>query len=366
MATLAEAERPPAAASRAPARLRPGGIVALAMLLAGLLLVSITLNLALGAVPIAPAALLGALVPGLAEASGAAEEAILVIREIRLPRLLAALAVGAALAVSGAALQALFRNPLADPGLLGVSTGAALGAALWFVAGTGLAAAAHPDAIPFLLPLASFLGALGAVSVILALGSRAGPNATVLMLLLGIGVNALGGALIGLATHVATDAELRGLALWLLGTLAQTERPVLLLALPLIVGCLLGLLSTARELDLLALGEDGARHLGVDVARLRRRLALLTALAVGAAVALAGLVGFLGLVVPHLVRLLVGPGNRQLLPLAALAGALTLSLADLAARLVALPAEVPVGIVMAFAGAPVFLWVLLSSWRRAA
>lgn len=355
MATLA----PGAALAGAPGNARAR---AAAMLLGVLLLVSALLNLALGAVPVPPLEVVRSLVMP----SGADPASALVVREIRLPRLLAALAVGAALAVSGAALQALFRNPLADPGLLGVSTGAALGAALWFVAGAGLAATAPPGLLPFLLPLAGFAGALGAIAIVLGLGARAGPSATILMLLLGIGVNALGGALIGLATYVSTEPQLRALSVWLLGTLAQVEWPVLAAALLVIAASLAGLLGTARRLDLLALGEDGARHLGVDVVRLRVSLALLSALAVGAAVALAGLVGFLGLVVPHLVRLAVGPSHRSLLPLAALAGAACLSLADLAARLVALPAEAPVGTVMALLGAPLFLWMLLGAWKRLA
>ncbi|MFN3591236.1 MAG: FecCD family ABC transporter permease [Thermaurantiacus sp.] len=329
-------------------------------ILSALLCLSILLNLMLGAVPVPLEEVFRSLVPG----AGADPAAALVIREIRLPRLLAALGIGAALAVSGAALQALFRNPLADPGLLGVSTGAALGAALWFVAGAGIAAAAAPALTPFLLPLASFLGALAAIFMVLALGSRAGPNATILMLLLGIGVNALGGALIGVATYLSTDNQLRALSVWLLGTLAQVEWPVLGVALGVISLTLVALLATARRLDLLALGEDSARHLGVDVPRLRILLAVLTALAVGAAVSLSGIIGFLGLVVPHMLRITLGPAHVSLLPLAALAGAVFLSMADLVARLIALPAEVPVGIVMAFIGAPLFIWVLLSAWRR--
>jgi iron complex transport system permease protein len=321
---------------------------------------SILLNLMLGAVPVPAADVLAALVPGAEAEPGAA----MVVRDIRLPRLLAALAVGAALALSGAALQALFRNPLADPGLLGVSTGAALGAALWLVAGAGLAAAAGPALGVFGLPLASFAGALAAIALVIGLGSRAGPSATILMLLVGIGVNALGAAVIGLVTYISTDAQMRALSVWLLGTLAQVEWVVLGPALLVVTVAALGLLRTARALDLLAIGEDGARHLGIDVPRLRLQLALLTAMAVGAAVSVAGIVGFVGLVVPHMLRLLVGPGHRALLPLVALGGALAVSLADLGARLVALPAEVPVGVVMAFVGAPAFLWVLMSAWRR--
>lgn len=352
MATLA-GSWPSGQVVRAPRTRLVGGVLGLG------LAVSILLNLMLGAVPVPAADVLAALRPG-AEVDPAAA---LVVHEIRLPRLLAALAVGAALAVSGAALQALFRNPLADPGLLGVSTGAALGAALWLVAGAGLAAAG-PLLAPFGLPLASFAGALAAIALVIGLGSRAGPSATILMLLVGIGVNALGGAVIGLVTYISTDAELRALSVWLMGTLAQVEWAVLAPALLVVTLAALALLRTAPALDLLAIGEDGARHLGIDVPRLRLQLALLTALAVGAAVSVAGIIGFVGLVVPHMLRLLVGPGHRTLLPLAALGGALAVSLADLGARQVALPAEVPVGVVMAFVGAPAFLWVLLGAWRR--
>lgn len=352
MATLA----PPVAHSRGRA---PGRATVAAVLLLALLLLSILLNLSMGAIPVPLGDVIGALVHGLPADPGAAG----IITGLRLPRLLSAIAVGAALAAAGTALQALFRNPLADPGLLGVSTGAALGAALWFTGGAALAALL-PAVAPFLLPAASFAGALGAIALVLLLGSRAGPQATILMLLVGIGVNALGGAVIGLVTYLATDAELRSLSVWLLGSLAQSQWTILLPALLVLAAAVAGLARHAAALDLLALGEDGARHLGVDVPALRRSLALLSAMAVGAAVSLSGIIGFVGLVVPHMLRLLVGPGHRSLLPLSALGGAVAVSLADLVARLVALPAEVPVGVVMAFAGAPAFLWVLLSQWRK--
>ena len=326
-----------------------------------LLLASILSNLRFGAVPLNNADMLAAL--GLADGD---DGAVMVMREIRLPRLLAAIAVGASLALAGCALQALFRNPLAEPGLLGVSTGAALGASVWFLFGAAiLAPFASPASLaPFMLPLLSFLGALLAVGLVLGLGRRSGPAATILMLLMGIGVNAMGGALIGLATYMSTDTQLRALSVWLLGSFAQTEWAVLLPSLALMAAASIGLLRTHRALDLMALGEAPARHLGIDTDLLRRNLGLLTAIAVGASVALAGIIGFVGLLVPHMVRLAVGPGHRTLLPLSALAGAVALSVADLVARLVALPAEVPVGVVMALVGAPAFIWMLLANWRR--
>jgi iron complex transport system permease protein len=337
--------------------------VATGLLLGLLLAASIIANLRLGAVPIGWADLAAMLGLGIADPGAQA-----VLTEIRLPRLLAALMVGASLAVSGAALQALFRNPLAEPGLLGVSTGAALGAAVWFVFGASLLAGlATIDLLrPFLLPMLSFGGALVAIALVLALGHRGGPSATVLMLLVGIGVNAIGAALIGLATYISTDTEMRALSMWMLGSLAQTEWQLLLPAAGLAGLATVLLLRTHRALDLLALGEAPARHLGVDTDGLRRRLGLLTAVAVGASVSLSGIIGFLGLVVPHMLRMIVGPAHRALLPLSALGGAVLLSMADLAARLVALPAEAPVGVIMALVGAPAFLWMLLRQrlqWR---
>lgn len=331
------------------------------LLLGAALLVSVLANLRLGAVPIGWADLAAILGLGAGDPG-----AMAVLTGIRLPRLLASLVVGAALAVAGAALQALFRNPLAEPGLLGVSTGAALGAALWFVFGaSALAGLAAIDVLrPFLLPLLSFGGALLAVALVLALGRRGGPGATVLMLLVGIGINAIGGALIGLATYISTDTEMRALSMWMLGSLAQTEWQLLIPAAGLAGLATLLLLRTHRPLDLLALGEASARHLGVDTDRLRLQLGLLTAVAVGASVSLSGIIGFVGLVVPHMLRTVVGPGHRALLPLSALGGAVLLSAADLAARLVALPAEAPVGVIMALLGAPAFLWMLLSGRAR--
>lgn len=318
---------------------------------------SILANLSLGAVPVAGRDILALF--GLAEGDPGA---IMVLRDIRLPRLLAALAVGGALAMCGVALQALFRNPLAEPGLLGVSTGAAMGAATWFVFGaTMFGGIASVDLLrPFLLPLLSFAGALLAVGVVLWLGRAGGPQATVLMLLVGIGINAIGGAMIGLATYLSTDSELRALSMWMLGSLAQTELSVLLPALALIIAAGAVLLCTTRALDLLALGETPARHLGINTDRLRLALGLATAVAVGAAVSLSGIIGFVGLVVPHMLRTIIGPAHRTLLPLSALGGATLLSAADLVARTVALPAEAPVGVIMALVGAPAFLWILLS------
>ncbi|QLC77522.1 iron ABC transporter permease [Pseudomonas sp. LPB0260] len=286
------------------------------------------------------------------------QQAELILGQIRLPRTLLGLAVGAVLALTGVAMQGLFRNPLADPGLIGVSGGAALGAAVAIVGGAafgGLPAGLEP----YLLSACAFGGGLMVTSLVYRLGRRDGQTDVATMLLAGIALTALAGAAIGLFTYLADDATLRSLTFWNLGSLngASYSRlwPLLLITL----GVALWLPRRARALNALLLGESEARHLGFDVERLKRELVLCTALGVGAAVAAAGMIGFVGLVVPHLVRLLTGPDHRLLLPAAMLAGAALLLLADLAARLLLAPAELPIGIVTALLGAPFFLYLLV-------
>ncbi|WP_439862261.1 FecCD family ABC transporter permease [Pseudomonas sp. MBLB4136] len=286
------------------------------------------------------------------------QQAELILGQIRLPRTLLGLAVGAVLALTGVAMQGLFRNPLADPGLIGVSGGAALGAAVAIVGGAafgGLPAGFEP----YLLSACAFGGGLTVTSLVYRLGRRDGQTDVATMLLAGIALTALAGAAIGLFTYLADDATLRSLTFWNLGSLngASYSRlwPLLLITL----GVALWLPRRARALNALLLGESEARHLGFDVERLKRELVLCTALGVGAAVAAAGMIGFVGLVVPHLVRLLTGPDHRLLLPAAMLAGAALLLLADLAARLLLAPAELPIGIVTALLGAPFFLYLLI-------
>lgn len=286
------------------------------------------------------------------------DQAELIIGQIRMPRTLLGLAVGAVLALSGVAMQGLFRNPLADPGLVGVSSGAALGAAIAIVGGAWLGGL--PDAIaPYLLSASAFAGGLVVTALVYTLGSRNGQTSVSTMLLAGIALTALAGAVIGLFTYLADDATLRTLTFWNLGSLngASYSRLWPLLVVTIAVG--LWLPRRAKALNALLLGESEARHLGFDVERVKRELVFCTALGVGAAVAAAGMIGFIGLVVPHLVRLLVGPDHRVLLPASALAGAALLLFADVAARLVLAPAELPIGIVTALIGAPFFLYLLL-------
>ena len=291
-------------------------------------------------------------------ADAAVQQAELILSQIRMPRTLLGLAVGMVLALCGVAMQGLFRNPLADPGLVGVSSGAALGAALAIVGGAAFGGL--PEAFaPYLLSGCAFVGGLLVTALVYRLGRRDGQTHVATMLLAGIALTALAGAAIGLFTYLADDATLRTLTFWNLGSLNGASYARLWPLLLATLAVALWLPRRARALNAMLLGESEARHLGFDVERLKRELVFCTALGVGAAVAAAGLIGFIGLVVPHLMRLLVGPDHRLLLPASALAGASLLLLADLVARLALAPAELPIGIVTALIGAPFFLYLLV-------
>jgi iron complex transport system permease protein len=331
--------------------------IALGLLLALALWLSLALgpvSLALGDTLRAALRLLGLPLAG----DAAVEQAELILAQIRMPRTLLGLAVGMVLALCGVAMQGLFRNPLADPGLVGVSSGAALGAALAIVGGAAFGGL--PEAFaPYLLSACAFVGGLLVTALVYRLGRRDGQTSVATMLLAGIALTALAGAAIGLFTYLADDATLRTLTFWNLGSLNGASYARLWPLLLATAAVALWLPRRARALNALLLGESEARHLGFEVERLKRELVFCTALGVGAAVAAAGLIGFIGLVVPHLMRLLVGPDHRLLLPASALAGASLLLLADLAARLVLAPAELPIGIVTALIGAPFFLYLLV-------
>lgn len=325
-----------------------------------LLLMALWLSLALGPVSLPLDATLRALLRlvGVPLDGDGLEQAELILAQIRLPRTLLGLAVGAVLAVSGVAMQGLFRNPLADPGLVGVSSGAGLGAAVAIVGGAALGGL--PEALaPYLLSISAFAGGFLITALVYRLGRRDGQTSVVTMLLAGIALNALAFATIGLFTYLADDATLRTLTFWNLGSLNGASYARLWPLLVVVLAVIAWLPRRASALNALLLGESEARHLGFDVERLKGELVFCTALGVGAAVAASGLIGFIGLVVPHLVRLLAGPDHRVLLPASALAGASLILFSDLAARLVLSPAELPIGIVTALVGAPLFLYLLL-------
>jgi len=283
----------------------------------------------------------------------------IVIQEIRLPRTALGILVGAALAVSGALMQGLFRNPLADPGIVGVSAGAGLGAiAVIVLGGTVLGPVVSLFGI-YALPLAAFSGGLATTLLLYRVATRRGQTSIATMLLAGIALAALSGALSGILVYLADDRQLRDLTFWALGSLGGATWTKILAAGPVIALAFVATPLLARGLDALALGEASARHLGVPVQRLKAAAILSVAAATGASVAVSGGIGFIGIVVPHLLRLIIGPDHRFLLPASALLGASLLLLADSVSRTIVPPAELPIGIVTAVFGAPFFLWVLL-------
>lgn len=328
--------------------------------LGSVLLALIVASLCLGAMAIEPRELLGVVLHRLGFAGVASDGAAdAVVVDIRLPRLLSGIAIGALLAIAGSAMQGLFRNPLAEPGLVGVSSGAAFGAVAMIVLGWRLPSAWQSVAVS----AAAFLGCLVGAQLIVVLG-RLRPGSVSALLLVGIALNAVLMAGTGVLLFAASDAQIRAVTFWTMGSLGGATWASVTVLLPLATLSLLGLTAHRTALDLLLLGDDEARHLGLDVARTRRRLIFVTAIGVGAAVAASGIISFVGLIAPHLVRVLRGPAHRGLMPRAALLGAILLVSADLIARLVVAPAELPVGVVTALIGGPFFLWVLLRREER--
>ncbi|HCG7040124.1 TPA: iron ABC transporter permease [Vibrio parahaemolyticus] len=282
----------------------------------------------------------------------------LVINEIRLPRTILCMFIGAILAICGVVMQGLFRNPLAEPGIIGVSAGAALGGDFAIVVFAEFSQN-HPQLMNLAaLPLFAFLG--GALTTVLVywLGTNKFGTSVTIMLLAGVAISALSGAAIGFLNFSADDQMLRDLTLWSMGSLAGANWAGIGLSSVTLVVLLFWFHKKAMSLNALLLGESEARHLGVPVQKLKRQLILLSAVGVGVTVSICGAIGFIGLVIPHLGRMLAGPDHRTLLPISALLGALLLTCADMIARVLLAPAELPVGIVTALIGAPFFIYLL--------
>jgi iron complex transport system permease protein len=333
----------------------------LTVLLMGVVLLAV----GIGAVQIAPEQVIAILLKQVGVDAGipfeARQESVLMV--IRLPRVVAGVLIGSVLALSGAMIQGLFRNPLADPGLIGISSGAALAAAVTIVLGGTVLSGVQALLGDWLLPIAAFGGGIVTTLLIYRLASGGGRTSVTTLLLAGIAVNALTGALIGLLTITATDDQLRDLTFWSLGSLGRAGWALIGVTLPFMILALLPVPFLGRSLNAFLLGEDEAAHIGVHVERVKIAVVVLVALGVGAGVAMAGSIGFIGLVVPHLLRLIVGPDHRLLLPGSALLGAALLVGADLLARTIAVPAEIPIGIVTALVGAPFFFGLLLRERR---
>lgn len=282
-----------------------------------------------------------------------------IITAIRLPRLLLGVLVGAALAVSGAVMQGLFRNPLADPGLVGISAGAALGAVGVIVLGTTLLAPITAFLGIYALQFAAFGGGLVTTIVLYQVATRHGQTAVATMLLAGIALGAMAMAITGVLIFLADDQQLRDLTFWSMGSLAGANWTKVTASGSIIIIALATTPFLARGLNGMTLGETTAAHLGVPLQTFKRTAIISVAAATGAAVAVSGGIGFVGIVVPHLLRLIIGPDHRFLLPASALLGASFLLFADAVSRVIVAPAELPIGIVTAFVGGPFFLWILL-------
>jgi iron complex transport system permease protein len=331
--------------------------------LAVVLTVTLIVAAGVGAMHIAPgrvvAIVLHAL--GLSSAQPFAPQEATVLLQIRAPRVVLAALVGSTLGTSGVAMQGLLRNPLADAALLGVSSGGALAAALCIVMGGAWLASGPLGGVA--LSVFAFAGGLVSAIAVLRLGRADGKPSISKVLLAGIGINALVGAALGWLTYVADEAELRTLTFWTLGGFGGARWSVVFAGAVPLLACAIGVPLFSRALNVLSLGERDARHLGLRVDLVTRALVALVALGVGAAVAASGVIGFVGLVVPHLLRMALGPDHRGLAAPSALLGAIMLVGADTLARTVAAPSEMPVGVVTAAAGAPVFLFLLIRDKR---
>lgn len=291
------------------------------------------------------------------------QQAKTILFDIRLPRICLAILIGAILAISGAVMQGLFRNPLAAPSLIGVSSGASVGASVvivlagaWLQSNTALGLS--------LVAVGAFIGSFLVTVLVYRLSTSALGTSVTTMLLAGIAVSALAGAVSGLLSYYADNEMLRQISIWQMGNLstANWQRVLVLTVVAILVLSLFP--RESKSLNALLLGESEARHLGIDVQQVKRKLILLTTLGIGTAVAIGGMIGFVGLIVPHIVRLLIGPDHRWLLPVSALAGGVLLLLADTIARIIIAPTELPTGILTAILGAPFFIMLLVQQRRE--
>ncbi|MGO6843276.1 iron ABC transporter permease [Rhizobium ruizarguesonis] len=290
----------------------------------------------------------------------------IIIFDIRLPRAILGFLIGASLAVSGTVMQGLFRNPLADPGLVGVSSGASLGAVAMIVLGSGIAAPLQALLGIYALPAAAFGGGLVTTLLLYRIATRHGQTSVATMLLAGIALGALALAITGLLIYMANDQQLRDLTFWSMGSLAGATWTKIAAASPIVLLSFTALPFMARGLNAITLGEAAAFHMGVPVQRLKNVAIVGVAAATGASVAVSGGIGFVGIVVPHILRMAIGPDHRFLLPAAALLGGSLLIFADVLARTLVAPAELPIGIITAAVGGPFFLWILLRQRSRLA
>ncbi|MVN91555.1 iron chelate uptake ABC transporter family permease subunit [Mucilaginibacter sp. HME9299] len=287
-----------------------------------------------------------------------------VLFALRFPRVLLGVLVGAGLGISGASLQGLFRNPLADSGLIGISSGASLFAVMMIVLEATIFKQLQQATGYYALSLAAFAGACITTFAVYRISIQQGRSDVSVLLLGGIAINALAGALIGLMTYMATDEQLRNITFWNLGSLGgATWKSVTALS-PFIAIPVVALPFLSKSLNAFALGEAQARHMGVNTGLVKRLVIVLATMAVGSSVAISGIIGFVGLIIPHIIRMAFGADHRLLIPASAILGAAVLTLADLVSRTIVAPAELPLGVITALLGAPVFIYIIMSRKRR--
>ncbi|MEQ9265749.1 MAG: iron chelate uptake ABC transporter family permease subunit [Balneolaceae bacterium] len=334
--------------------------ITLSVLFIGLIFFAI-ISIGTGPVTIAPKIVIQILASklGWLELDDSFSQFSAIVFSIRLPRVIMAMLIGATLAVSGAALQGLFRNPLADPTLIGVSSGSALAAASIIILGAQLSVFLPAFISNALLPIASFCGGLLATWLVYIISTKSGKTSVATMLLAGIAINALAAAGIGYLIFTADDIQIRDITFWTLGSIGSSIWDTVFKTAPFLLISLIGLPLLSKHMNIMLLGESEARHLGVNTQLIKKTVIVLAALGIGSAVAVSGIIGFVGLVVPHLLRLVIGPDHRFLMPGSILLGALLLLSSDLFARMIAVPAELPIGIVTSTIGAPFFLWLLV-------
>lgn len=292
------------------------------------------------------------------------QQDINVFWNIRLPRVLLGGLIGGGISIAGAAMQGLFRNPLVSPGLIGITSGSALITVAFLVVGAPLVAAATPYLGAFTLSFVAFTGALLSTFLAYKIATGKGQTMVMTLLLTGVAITALSQAGIGLFSYIATESQLRSVTFWQLGSLGGASWMVVTIAAPLILAAAYGISRYAAALDALALGEHEASYLGFNVQAIKIALIVLTAIIIGTSVAASGIIVFIGLMVPHLVRLIIGPSHKVLLIGSVLMGASLLILADTISRTVVAPAEIPLSIITAFIGAPFFIWLILNYKKR--
>ncbi|GAA4341789.1 iron ABC transporter permease [Mucilaginibacter gynuensis] len=342
----------------------PKGIIYAVLVIALILAGAFSVGLGAVSIPVPEVFALLLHKAGIRNIANVNEQHQVIIFIVRMPRLLLAILVGAALGISGASIQGIFRNPLAEPGLVGISAGASLMAVAVIGLETTFLAGLSNVLGYYLLAFAAFAGAGITAFIIYQLSRHDGKPNVATMLLAGIAINALAGALTGLITYLSSEQQLRNITFWMLGSLGGATWQTVTTLTPFVMIPVLLLPRSGKALNAFSLGEIQADYLGLNVNRIKRNVILLSTMAIGSAVSLTGIINFVGLLVPHIVRMVIGVDNKHVLPASALTGALMMVVADIISRTIIAPIELPIGVITALIGAPVFLYILVRDKRK--